>query len=264
MDTALNYIPGILIKAGDSYSAFCSHTSYLSYGGYNFKSAVTIDYQKIAAVAVGFDTASCRISNIPAEVGTLAGNIYDRYPYDRVEIFIYDFEVDDDFVIQNAYIIYFGRLYRGKSSLAARYLEIEAKEEKYYYDKTAGIVCTEQCSAAYFGDKLCGKTPIEENAVIDSINSTVVTLTEAPSAADWTFNNGYVEYGGMRIKIQYWQSGAVLSLITVPPASWEGATVKLVGGCDRTLTSCRRYENESEFSGLGYSMVDYNSLTESE
>lgn len=264
MDTTLNYIPGILIKAGDDYSAFCGHTAYLSYGEYNFESAVEIDYSKIAAVAVGFDTSSCKISNIPADVGTLAGNIYDRYPYDRVEIFIYDFEVDDDFVIQNAYILYWGRLYRAKSSLAARYLEIEAKEEKYYYDKTAGVVCVEQCSAAYFGDKICGMTLIEENAEVDSINSTVLTLTSAPAAADWTFNNGYVEYGGMRIKIQYWESGATLSLISVPPASWVGATVKLVSGCDRTLTSCRRWNNESEFFGLGYSMVDYNSLTESE
>jgi hypothetical protein len=262
MDTTVNYIPGILIKAGDYYSAFCGHTGYLTYGGYSFASAVEIDYSKIASVAVGFDTSSCRIANIPAIAGSIAGNIYDRIPYAKVEIFIYDFEVDDSFVIQNARVIYYGRLYRVRSSLAARYIEIEAKEEKYYYDKTAGVVCTEQCGAAYFGDKICGMTPTEEDAEVESIASTLLTLTATPVATDWTFNNGYVEYGGMRIKIQYWESGDVLNLISVPPASWVGATIKLVGGCGRDIASCRRYDNESNFFGLGYSMVNFNAIVE--
>lgn len=262
MDTEINFIPGILIKSGTSYSAFCSHLSYLSYGGYFFAPATEIDYSRVAPVSVALDSPECKVSNIPATSGTLIGNIYDRLPYSKVEILIYDFEVDSSFVIQNAHLTFRGLLYQTKNMLTTRYLTIIAREDKYYFDKTAGVVCTEQCGVFKFGDKICGKTPAQESAVIDSIDGTTVTLTGALSGSDWLYNGGYIEYNELQIKIQYWESGDTLYLTSRPPDSWIGETITVIEGCDRTLTSCRRKSNESNFFGLGYSMVDFNALSE--
>lgn len=264
MDAALNYIPGILIRTADKYSAFCGHISYLTYGGYSFAPAPEIDYSKIAPVTAALDnSSSCRITNIPAGAGSLIGDIYDRVPYSKVEVVIYAFEVNSSFAVTAAHMIYRGLLYRAQSSMLARYANLEAREDKYYFDKTAGVVCTEQCGAAYFGDKVCGKAITTVSKVVDSISGSSLTLTSAPAGANYLYCNGYVEYDGVRIKISYWQSGAVLNLISPAPASWDGKTISVVAGCDRTLSTCKNvHNNEANYFGCGYSMVDYNAVVE--
>jgi len=209
-------------------------------------------------------TTSFKISDIPAISGTIFGNIYDRIQYGRIEAYIYELEVD---ILTNAVIsgrlIVKGLVYTASSFLGARILELEIKEDKYYWDKTGGVVCTEQCAVAYFGDKICKKTITTVTGVVQSVVKTALTLTSTPAGATFIYNNGYIEFEGLRIKIAYWESGATFSMSEIPPASWVGETVNIAIGCDKTLQSCISiHNNESEFFGLGYSMVDYNALFE--
>lgn len=262
MDTILHLVPGIVLQCGSLYSAFCGHISYLAADGYDFAPAPEIDYSKIAATTATLDESESIISVIPAEAETFAGMLYDKLPFVDVEVLIYEIELDDSFAVTNSYCIWRGLLYQLRRWLNSRVIDVRCREIKYYYDKTAGVICTEQCSAAYFGDKICGKTVGSTTGVIDSITGSVVVLTAVPTGTDWIYHNGYMEYGGIQIKIAYWESGDTFNLVAVPPADWEGKTVTIYQGCDKTITSCRCWDNEDRFFGLGFSMVDYNAMTE--
>ena len=266
MDAALNRVPGIILEAGSGttiYSAYCGHVQPLTYGTYVLDVSPEIDYSGIASVSAGFDSPSCKIKNIPAPANTLAGYIYDRFAYNKVKVLIYEFEVNDSFAIVNARLLFKGFLYKAKSYLGHRYLDIEAREIKYYFDKTAGVVCTEQCAARFYGDKICGKTKTSVSGVVQSITGTVLTLTGIPAGANYIYNNGFITGDNLNIKIAYWKDGASFNLISTPPASWVGRTVSISVGCDRTLSTCKNiHNNEANFFGLGYSMVAYNAVYE--
>lgn len=262
MDTILQLVPGIVLQSGDLYSAFCGHTSYVAADGYNFAPAPEIDYSKTAAITATLDEAETVVKTIPATAGTFAGMVYDKLPFVDVEILIYEIELDDTFTVINSYCIWRGLLYQVRRWLNSRVIDVRCREIKYYFDKTAGVICTEQCSAASFGDKVCGKTVGSTTGVIDSITGSVVVFTAVPTGDDWVYHNGYIEYGGIQIKISYWESGDTFNLKDIPPLDWIGETVTIVQGCDRTITSCRRWLNETRFFGLGHSMVDYNAMIE--
>ena len=267
-DNTTYQVPAIAVRIPDGASfissALCSHTTVLVHDGFTFAPAAEIDYSKIGSASMDLSTKPSKIKNIPAVSGSLFGLIYDRLPYGHVEVFIYELDVDilTD-TVNSGRLIVKGLVYNASSHLSSRVLDLEIREDKYYFDKVGGIVCTEQCAVAYFGDKICKKTVTSVTGVVDSVAKTVLTLTSTPAGATFIYNNGYIEFEGLRIKIAYWESGAVFSLSEIPPDSWAGETVTITVGCDRTLASCRDiHNNESEFFGLGYSMVDYNALYE--
>jgi hypothetical protein len=266
-DNAKYYVPAIAFRipvdASFTINGLSGHTTTLSYNGIVFSPATGIDLSKMAPISMDLDTKSFKAKNLPAVAGSLIGNIYDAYPYGRVEVFIYELEVDMiTHEVLSGSTIMKGLLYAASSRLDTRLLDVEIKEDKYYYDKTGGVACNEQCTAAYFGDKICGKGVTAEDISVLSISQSVLTLNSSPAASVFTYNNGYVEFEGLRIKIAFWESGAILSMSDIPPETWVGETVRLVAGCGKMISDCRRHNNESEFFGLGYSMVDYNALYE--
>lgn len=261
-------VPAIAIRVpisgGFISAALCSHTSALTHDGFTFAPAAEIDYSKMGSASMDLTTKPSKIKNIPAASGSLFGNVYDRVRYGHIEAFIYELDVDiDTDVVNSGRLIVKGLVYNASSHLSGRVLDLEIREDKYYFDKVGGVVCTEMCAVAYFGDKICKKTVSLVTGVVDSVVRTVLTLTVTPAGVTFIYNNGYIEFEGLRIKIAYWESGAVFSMSEIPPDSWVGETVTVVIGCDKTLASCRvPHDNESEFFGLGYSMVDYNALFE--
>ncbi len=267
-DNVSYQVPAIAIRipSGTGFISFalCSHTTVLVHDGFTFAPAVEIDYSKIGSVSMDLSTKSSKILNIPAVSGSLFGNIYDRLPYGHIEAFIYELDVDiDTDVVNSGRLIVKGLVYNASSHLSSRVLDLEIREDKYYFDKVGGVVCTEQCAVAFFGDRICKKAVVTATGVVDSVVKTVLTLTGVPTGATFIYNNGYIEFEGLRIKIAHWESGASFSMSEIPPDSWVGETVTITIGCDRTLASCRDiHNNESEFFGLGYSMVDYNALFE--
>jgi len=267
-DNTTYQVPAIALRIpdGESFisSALCSHPSVLVHDGFTFAPAAEIDYSKIGSAAMDISTKPSKIKNIPADSDSLFGNIYDRLPYGHIEAFIYELDVDiDTGTVNSGRLIVKGLVYNASSHLSGRVLDLEIREDKYYFDKTGGIVCTEQCAVAYFGDKICGKSVTTVTGVVASVVKSVLTLTGTPAGATFVYNNGYIEFEGLRIKIAHWESGAGFSLSEIAPDSWVGETVTIAIGCDRTLASCRDiHNNESEFFGLGYSMVDYNALYE--
>lgn len=267
-DNTIYQVPAIALRIpdGESFisSALCSHPSVLVHDGFTFAPAAEIDYSKIGSASMDLSTKPSKIKNIPADSDSLFGNIYDRLPYGHVEAFIYELDVDistDN--VNSGRLIVKGLVYNAASHLMGRVLDLEIREDKYYFDKVGGTICTEQCAVSYFGDKICKKTVTSVTGVVDSVARTVLTLTGTPSGATFIYNNGYIEFEGLRIKIAHWESGAVFSMSEVAPASWVGETVTITVGCDRTLASCRDiHNNVAEFFGLGYSMADYNALYE--
>jgi len=267
-DNTTYQVPAIAIRIPDGggfiTSALCSHTSVLVHDGFTFSPATEIDYSKIGSASMDLSTKPSKIKNIPAASSSLFGYIYDRLPYGHVEAFIYELDVDiSTSTVNSGRLIVKGLVYSAASHLSSRVLDLEIREDKYYFDKVGGTICTEQCAVAYFGDKICKKTVSSVTGVVDSVAKTVLTLTGTPAGATFIYNNGYIEFEGLRIKIAHWESGAVFSLSEIPPASWVGETVTITIGCDKTLASCRDiHNNVSEFFGLGYSMADYNALYE--
>ncbi len=267
-DSAKYQVPAIAIRVPDGASfisyGLCGHTTSITYDGFTFFSAPEIDYGKTGKVSADLSTQSFKIKNIPAESGNLFGDIYDRVQYGHVEAFIYELEVDiDTSAVVSARKIVKGLLYIASSRIDARILSLEIKEDKFYYDKIGGVICTEMCAVAYFGDKICKLPVTSVSGTVLSISRTVLTLTATPSGATLIYNNGYIEKDGLRVKIAHWESGAVFSMSEIPPDSWVGESVEVFIGCDKTLSSCRvPHNNESEFFGLGFSMVDYDALFE--
>lgn len=268
-DNSTYKVPAIAIRvpdgAGFISSAVCGHHTTLIYDGFTFSSAVEVDYSKAGKIAGDLTTQSFKIKNIPATEGSVFGDIYDRVQFKHIEVFIYELEVNiSTDAVTDARKIMRGQVYQSSSFIYDRILSLEIKEDKYYWDKIGGVICTEQCAAPYFGDpKICKKTVSSTTGVVDSIDGTVLTLTATPSGATKVYNNGYIESDGLRIKIALWESGAVFSMSETAPDSWVGETVEITAGCDKTIQSCREvHNNESEMFGLGFSMVDHDALFE--
>ncbi len=267
-DNTTYYVPAIAIRVPDGItfisSALCGHTTALIHDGFTFTPAAEIDYSKVSGVSMDLSTSPCKVENIPAASGSVFGNIYDRVRYGHVEAFIYELDVDiETDAVNSGRLIMRGLVYNASSLLNARVLNLIIREDKYYYDKTGGVICTEQCSVAYFGDKICKKTVTFVTGEVQSIVKTVLTLTGTPAGATFIYNNGYIEFEGLRIKIAHWESGASFSMSEIPPDSWVGEDVTIFIGCDKTLNSCDViHNNVSEFFAPGYSMVDHNALFE--
>lgn len=103
---------------------------------------------------------------------------------------------------------------------------------------------------------------------------TVTDLIDVGTLNGPLWDQGYLEYRGLRLKIRGWDAvvtpiggGLVTTtfqLVKPPPASWIGSVMRAVPGCPKTVEACReRYDNEPNFCGPGYATLPYNPLLES-
>lgn len=94
----------------------------------------------------------------------------------------------------------------------------------------------------------------------------VVTITGLPAAQHQLYwHRGFVERNGVRIFVQEWKSAQPTRFVLVqrPPSEWVGKTVRVAPGCDRLPTTCKLWNNENRFLGLGIAMPPYNPILES-
>jgi hypothetical protein len=129
-----------------------------------------------------------------------------------------------------------------------------------------GLPCYHLC-ANNLGDASC-KVVLSgakaAPAVIDSIDGrevTIATNATIEAQADRFYHRGFLKFEGLNIGIQDWRSAEPLKffLVRQPPEHWDGETVTVVAGCDKSIETCRsRFSNEANFLGLGYAMPSYH------
>lgn len=130
-----------------------------------------------------------------------------------------------------------------------------------------GIPCHHLCSNN-LGDASCKINLAVSNrsvsAVIASIDGREVTMAAnglLAGSPDRFFHRGYIKFENLYIGIQDWRSATslVFNMVRQPPAHWDGETVLVVAGCDKSIEVCRaRFSNEGNFLGLGYAMPSYH------
>ena len=164
--------------------------------------------------------------------------------------------------------------FRGQVSRATRNpggqrgtVRLEVLGIKTMLEGTLGIPCTNQC-AWQLGDQNGQADVTRATGTILTVEfPRMVTLSVTLDYVDPTYwERGWLEVAGLRIGIRKWVStdSNVFHLTEQPPASWVGASVILLPGCDKTIETCRsRWDNEEFFGGFGYSIPSYDPLYES-
>lgn len=160
-------------------------------------------------------------------------------------------------------------LYKGKLKAARRTRDavtFECHSVKGRLKVATGVPCNNQCGWT-LGDHHCkvNLAALDETATVASVSGRTVTLT-AVSELDATYwSRGYLERDGLRIEIRSWRATSPLEfeLSDPPPAEWIGELVTVVPGCDKTIETCRaRFDNESNFGGMGYPMPSWHPALE--
>jgi len=130
-----------------------------------------------------------------------------------------------------------------------------------------GIPCYHLCGNN-LGDASCkvnlstGQRTVA--AVVESIDGREVTMETnglLSASPDRFFHRGYIKFENLFIAIQDWRSATplVFNMVRQPPAHWDGATVSVVAGCDKSVETCRaRFSNEANFLGMGFAMPSYH------
>lgn len=132
-----------------------------------------------------------------------------------------------------------------------------------------GLQCNPQCSWTFGSENGCKivLSHIHEFGTCSLGTDYFVTITGlAPAARQDYWRAGFIEYDGLKLKIREWDRATPtrFQLSRLPPADWNGATVRVVPGCLRTPGACRDWGNEARFLGLGLGMPAYNPVAEVE
>ena len=236
----------------------------ISYEGKDYLPMDGIEFD-IPKITGSVENEDCKINNIRI-FDTFLSLLSNNAPFSRIRVSIKEVEIDfDTGAVMQVLDLFSGLVYRVTSDPLIGIMNITCKDWKYYLDITAGVPCCEQCTWQYLGDKGCRASVHSENQTITDVDGLFITI-DGPlvDGTPLLFNKGYAEIGGIRIKIKYHSTGNAFQLSKPAPSSWLGQVVTLYAGCDRTLNTCRTiHNNEINFLGLGYSMVDYNALSES-
>lgn len=235
----------------------------IDYGGNTYVTmpALEVDFPPVSG---SLDAPDCKIKGLTIQ-GSFLTELSNHAPFSSIEVHILDATIDlATGAVSSVSYPFSGLVYQAVPMPLIGTMDIICKDWKYYMDITAGMPCTEQCAWQYLGGKGCGVSVHSEPQVVDSVSG-LSLVVDGPLADTTTllFNKGYVEYEGMRIKIKYHSSGLSFQMSKAPPSDWVGKTVTLYAGCDRSLNTCKNiHNNEANFLGLGYAMVDYNALYE--
>lgn len=131
-----------------------------------------------------------------------------------------------------------------------------------------GIICDTRCPWT-FGDLNCqvSLAPLKIQAPIVSIDKNLITVDNAGiiDKDEFYWHWGQIEIDGYPIMIRFWKDGGVFNMTKIPPADWVGQIATFTPGCNKTIgtgNSCRYWQNESNFGGIGIAMPDRNPLLE--
>lgn len=230
----------------------------LTIGSNVYMSSPEMDLTQLPTKSGAATSQEGRIENISTLAASLT-NIAGGYPYNQITVAVSEVELDDDLNVVSTREHFNGLVYQAENKMHNGVVDLVIKDWKYYLDIPGGVSCTEDCYVKYFGDAMCQAIVQQFPVVADIIDGHSVQLASVPAVVDFFFNKGYFELNGTTIKIKYWESGLIFQTTEAMPASWLGQTMAVVAGCDKKLATCRDiHNNEINFSGWGYSMVDYN------
>ena len=263
-DTNLHTVIAVNLVVGTSKSAYLTNAGFnLDYDGNTYINSESMILE-IPNISGTISSQDCKIKSVYILGGFLT-ELSNHAPFNKIEVEIIELELDiDTSAVLSERFLFNGLVYQVAPLSLVGYMDILCKDWKYYTDITAGIPCTEQCVWQYFGGKGCGASQTVENHTVDTVDAFVITIGE--DLIDTTpllFNKGYIEFEDIRIKIKYHNTGRDFQMSSPPPSSWAGQIVAIYAGCDRKLSTCRDiHDNELNFFGVGYSMIDYHPIYE--
>lgn len=159
--------------------------------------------------------------------------------------------------------------YKGKTRL----MQLTVVGRKFFLkDVSLGLKATDRCPW-FFGDRNCGATVASVSATVSTISGTTVNFSSLPQDSvkgSWDqgrYTRGYVEKDGLRILIREHRVGSAQFILSkAPPQStgwtWEGATVTVHEGCDKTIPACEAHGQQLRYAGIGIRMPKHNPIIE--
>lgn len=145
--------------------------------------------------------------------------------------------------------------------------KLTSTNPKQRTEKSLDSLALERCRNDFGSMKVCqfDRDAVIQTGTMTVIDRNTVTITGIPSQINGWFQDGYVEYQGLRIKIRDWRSGDTFVLTQIPPISWEESlpiTVDVAPGCDKSRGNCNVFNQNSVFRGIGIDIPDHHPVFE--
>ncbi len=181
------------------------------------------------------------------EADILAG----KYDYAEVSLFLMNAESPEDGVM-NLRTGWIGEVQTGEGHFTA---ELRGLMQKL--DTTIGRLFTPGCDAE-LGDGRCGVNLAAHTVTgtVTAVTSRTVFADSARSETAGLFNHGQIIFtgganDGLSMEVKYFNNGELTLMLPMPYDVEVGDGYSLIGGCDKTLTTCRqRFNNISNFRGF--------------
>lgn len=165
-------------------------------------------------------------------------------------------EIDPE-VADSAYTLFEGRVsqcnysYNGNPTLVRVEVSGPTKDLESSVSFRIGRFC-----ANVFGQSPCpyDREVTKETVTITAISGSQITVSGLTLLDPAFWKHGGVRYRGFEIPIHFQESLSVLHLTKPAPLHWEGVSVDVLAGCDKTITTCRLRGQEENFTGIGINL----------
>jgi len=170
-------------------------------------------------------------------------------------------------VILTTFIGEIGRAVRNAQGRKDR-VKFEINNEKYRLKAAMGLPANHQCVWTFGDTKTCeyDAVAVRETGTLTVVDLTHVTISglSVPPTVDATYwVRGRVIYEGVELTIRKWDEADAFHLVRRPPDSWDGQTVTVQPGCDKSRETCEdRWSNLLRFAGAGYAIPAYHPVIE--
>lgn len=263
--SAGNIIPLLTLQRGsESPVRYARHTDDITAGGEDYTSLplMEIEIPKIHAGAQGDDEIHRVTMPIIGPVTNLGLGTSAKI-YATIEEF-------DPTSPSSLRKLWYGRIIGSTTNPLGRngFIELAIGGLKMNLSLPLALQCNATCAWG-FGSDHCG---IDREALAVSGTASIIEdggLILAVSGVDYftdpgRWYRGTVRRNGLGIPIR--KIDNLLGRFTLdypPPADWDGESVTVLPGCDKTLETCReRWDNESEFMGIAYACPSHHPLYE--
>lgn len=145
-------------------------------------------------------------------------------------------------------------------------VRVQIEGDKNGLDTALGFSCNATCGNTFGDGKTCLFDLLSKREVgtltIPNLKIAKVTIAGLAAHPNRYWRRGKITKGKLEIRIREWLSGTEFHLDQLPPADWDSTQVNVFPGCDKRIFTCRFWNREQDFSGIGYSMPAYNPIFE--
>lgn len=134
---------------------------------------------------------------------------------------------------------------------------LECNTPKSLLSGALGLPMLSTCNHVFASNPGCQATNVSHAGTLSVVSGARVEISGLfPPTPAHAYVRGYVERTGQVIAVRRWFvdplfGGYILDLSQPVPASWVGQSVTIRGGCDGSIESCRLWDNEARFRGMG-------------